>query len=78
VRAGLAGTLDTLLAPFVDIGAKAHKMDGNLVVLALPDVRDGVGLLVDLEGGGADETAIPQFLEELKKPSLASECGAEV
>jgi hypothetical protein len=78
VRTRLAGALDALLAALVEIGAEAHKMDGHLVILTLPYVRNGVGLFVDLEGAGAEQAAVPQLLKELKQPPLASQRGAEV
>lgn len=71
VRARLARPPDTQLTALVQIGTKAHKMDRHRVRLALPDVRDGLGVPVDLEVVGEDQTARAKLLEELRKPPLA-------
>src|ERR1035441_5134753 len=78
MRARLAGSLDALLTALVQIGTEAHKVDRHLIILARPDVRDGVSLPVDLDRAGDDQATVAKLLEELKEPPLASEGCAEI
>src|SRR5437868_7198710 len=78
MRARFAGSLDALFTPLVQIGTEADKVDRHLVILTLPEMRDGVSLPVDFDRCGDDQATVTKLLEELEEPPLASEGGAEI